>query len=206
MGIKAVTAIDELRNWGRPVIATGEVARLLHLSESSASHLMRRLSSDHLVERVGRGRWLLDREDPLAPVAFLALPHPSYVSGMSALARHDMIDQVPRTIEVVTPGRSRTITTLRGRYVLQAIDNALFDGWILVNEVPIATPEKALFDAVYLRAARGMADVHLPEIELPQGFDDGKLETWMARIESARVVAATRASLARILALAERTR
>jgi hypothetical protein len=50
----------------------------------------------------------------------------------------------------------------------------------------LATPEKALFDTVYVRAASG-GRAYFPELSLPAGFKDRELEKWTGRIESARL-------------------
>ena len=46
----------------------------------------------------------------------------------------------------------------------------------------LATPEKALFDSVYIRAPRG-ARAFFPEMALPEGFDDGRFEQWLGQIK-----------------------
>ena len=46
-----------------------------------------------------------------------------------------------------------------------------------------ATPEKALFDTIYIRAAR-REQVYLPELELPGQFNPAELESWALRIRA----------------------
>jgi len=46
----------------------------------------------------------------------------------------------------------------------------------------IATPEKALFDILYLSARRGTRFLHLPELALPSGFSVSKLAGWIEKI------------------------
>lgn len=50
----------------------------------------------------------------------------------------------------------------------------------------IATPEKALFDAVYTRAAAGSV-AYFPELTLPPEFDRSRALSWIDRIGSARL-------------------
>src|SRR5215469_9469460 len=202
MAITALGAIEDLRRWERPVVTTSEVSQRLGMSESAASHLMRRLADQRTAVHLQRGRWLLRPNDPVLAAPYLALPHQGYVSGYWALARHDMIDQIPRAVEVVTTGRSRMVRAADTTFELRHIEPRLFGGWELVRELPLAVPEKALFDAVYFRVSRGATRVQLPEIELPQGFDATKLDEWVSRIVSARVRTAMKASLSRILDLA----
>lgn len=69
------------------------------------------------------------------------------------------------------------------------------------EEITVATPEKALFDAVYIRTARGISDVRLPEVDLPSGFNTLRLHRWTDRIDSAKVKLATERSLDRVIEL-----
>jgi predicted transcriptional regulator of viral defense system len=163
---------------------------------------MSTLEEQRTTVHLQRGRWLLSPDDPILAAPYLALPHQGYVSGFWALSRHDMIDQVPRAVEVATTGRSRTVRAAETTFELRHIEPRLFDVWELVRELPLATAEKALFDAVYFHASRGATRVRLPEIELPVGFDAIKLDDWVSRIASARVRTATTTSLSRILELA----
>jgi len=48
--------------------------------------------------------------------------------------------------------------------------------------VRLATPEKALVDTLYLGPTRSRMFAHLPEIEIPRGFDRRKAREWVARI------------------------
>lgn len=49
------------------------------------------------------GLWALDRgTDPFVAAPYLTAPFPAYVSLWSALARHDMIEQIPRSVYVVS--------------------------------------------------------------------------------------------------------
>ena len=51
----------------------------------------------------------------------------------------------------------------------------------------MAIPEKALFDAVYLRAPAG-GRLYLPELTLPENFDaDDQLAGWLGRIARPRL-------------------
>ena len=50
----------------------------------------------------------------------------------------------------------------------------------------MATPEKALFDSVYIRIAAGSV-AYFPELTLPEGFDPDAALSWIERIGSARL-------------------
>jgi predicted transcriptional regulator of viral defense system len=202
MPVTSLAGIEELRRWGRPVVTTAEVAKRLHIAEPAASQLMRRLASMSAVVRIQRGRWLLRPDTPLLAVPYLALPHPAYATGFWALASYGLIDQIPRGVEVATGGRSRRLAVGDTVFELRHFEPRLLDGWVFRDEITVATPEKALFDAVYIRTARGVRDVRLPEVEIPRAFNVALLNRWVSRINSPKVKIATRRSLDSVIDLA----
>lgn len=186
--MRAADAYGELLRIGRPVIQTREAATRLHVSLSSASHLLRSMEEAGLVRRLRQGLWALRPDvDPFILAPYLTAPFPAYVSFWSALARHDMIEQIPRQISVASLDRTRQLTTTIGTYSIHHLAPELFDGYHGSQESGyLATSEKALFDTVYVRAARG-ARIYLPELSLPQTFDDRQLEEWTQRIATQRL-------------------
>ncbi len=186
--MRAADAYGELLRIGRPVIQTREAATRLHVSLSSASHLLRSMEEAGLVRRLRQGLWALRPDvDPFILAPYLTAPFPAYVSFWSALARHDMIEQIPRQISVASLDRTRQLETTIGTYSIHHLAPELFDGYHGSQESGyIATPEKALFDTVYIRAARA-ARIYLPEFSLPENFDDRQLEEWTQRIATPRL-------------------
>jgi predicted transcriptional regulator of viral defense system len=120
------------------------------------------------VRRLSRGLWALDPNvAPLAIAPYLTAPLPAYVSFVSALAHHGMIEQIPRRIAVASLDRARRITTTVGTYEIHHLAPALFAGYEGSEEAGyLAIPEKALFDSVYVRAAAG-GRAFFPELSLP---------------------------------------
>jgi len=96
-----------------PTITTGEASTALGISLSSASRLLSGLVREGQAHRLRRGLWSVGRHapDPFAVVTDLTRPFPSYVSCLSALDHHGIIDQVPRDIEVASLDRARRIAT-----------------------------------------------------------------------------------------------
>jgi predicted transcriptional regulator of viral defense system len=186
--MRAADAYGELLRIGRPVIQTREAATRLHASLSSASHLLRSMEQAGLARRLRQGLWALRSDiDPFILAPYLTAPFPAYVSFWSALARHDMIEQIPREISVASLDRTRHITTTIGAYSIHHLAPELFDGYHGSQESGyLATPEKALFDIVYIRASRG-ARIFLPELSLPRTFDETQLEGWTSRIATPRL-------------------
>jgi predicted transcriptional regulator of viral defense system len=140
-----------------------------------------------LVRRLRTGLWTLQPDlDPFILAPYLTAPFPAYVSFWSALARHAMIEQIPRQISIASPDRTRHLKTTIGTYSIHHLAPELFGGYHGSEERGyLATPEKALFDTVYIRAARGIR-VYFPELSLPENFDQTQLEHWTQRIGTPR--------------------
>jgi predicted transcriptional regulator of viral defense system len=186
--MRAADAYGELLRIGRPIIETREAAARLHVSVSSASHVLSSMEQAGLARRIRQGLWALRSNiDPFTVTPYLTAPFPAYVSLWSALARHEMIEQIPRQISVASPDRTRQITTTIGTYSIHHLTPELFDGYRGSKESGyLATPEKALFDTVYIRAPRG-GRTFFPELSLPENFDETQLEGWTSRIASPRL-------------------
>jgi len=98
-----------------------------------------------------------------------------------------MIEQIPRRIWVASPARSRVIETAIGVYEIHRLAPELFAGFSgSVERGCMAEPEKALFDAVYVRSAAG-SRAYFPELSLPPGFDPARACGWVERIASPRL-------------------
>ncbi len=204
--MKPTDAFGDLLRLRRSIIETREAAVRLGVSVSRASQLLHSLEESGLVRRLRRGLWALRPDvDPFSVPPYLTAPFPAYVSFWSALARHGMIEQVPRQVFVASLDRTRLVTTTLAIYSVHHLAPELFDGYDGSGEVGyLATPEKALFDTVYLRAPRG-GQILLPELELPDGFQEDKLEEWMRRVARPRLRTLVTRGLAKALAGAVRS-
>lgn len=178
----------ELLRIGEPIITTREAATRLGTSVSVAGRTLRTLEQAGLVQRIRRGVWTLDPAiDPLVVAPYLTAPFPAYVSFWSALARHDMIEQIPRRISVASLDRARRIATTIASYEVHHLAPELFDGYTgSESSGYLAVPEKALFDAIYVRVAAGRR-AYFPELSLPPQFEDARLDQWVERIDYARL-------------------
>jgi len=92
------------------------------------------------------------------------------------------------------------VTTTVGTYSIHHIAPELFGGYTCSEGGGyLATPEKALFDTVYLRAPRG-GQMLPPELELPDGFQEKKLNEWTNRVARPRLRTLVSRGLDKILA------
>jgi predicted transcriptional regulator of viral defense system len=174
---------------GGGVASTAEVARQLQLSGEAAAKVLARLEADGLVRRVRRGLWLLNvAGDPRAVAAHLTAPYPAYISRWSALSEHGMLDQIPRAITAVSLDRAQTIQTMVGRFEISHIQPELYGGAVDdPRGFALASPEKALFDLVYLQMIQGSRHVSLVEVEPGRGFSVEAVREWCRRVPQQRL-------------------
>jgi predicted transcriptional regulator of viral defense system len=186
--MRIIEAYRELKGIGRPVLSSAEAAAAWQVSPATTAQRLRALLDSGVIRRVRRGLWSLDPEiDPFAIGPYLTAPRPAYVSLWSALAKHGMIDQIPRSISLISTDRARRITTALGVYEVHRIAPELFAGYGSDKQgVYMAVPEKALFDLVYVRSAHGHV-AYLPELTLPSSFNRNLLLEWGDRIASQRL-------------------
>jgi len=186
--MKPTDAYADLLRLNRPVVETREAATRLGLSVPAASQQLRGLERSGIVRRLRRGLWLLRPDaEPFALSAYLTAPYPAYVSLWSALSRHGMIEQVPRQVYVASLARTQRVRTSIGDFSIHHLAPDLFGGYARMREGGhLATPEKALFDTIYLLTPRG-GQIRLPELELPEEFDERRLEKWTQRIHRPRL-------------------
>lgn len=186
--MRATAAYADLLRMGRPVVTTREAAARWHTEQRTAGKRLKAMEGAGLVRNLRRGLWALKTDiEPFAVAPFLTAPFPAYVSFSSALAQHGWIDQIPRQVSVASLDRSKKIATSIGTYDVHHLAPELFDGYEGSEETGyLAHPEKALFDAVYIRAAAG-SKAFFPELHLPADFDPARLDTWTDRIASARL-------------------
>lgn len=186
--MNAVRALEVLRRLDRPMVRTGEVAAILGISVSSASHLLASLQDSGSVLRISPGRWsMAPQPSPYLVASWLTDPYPSYVSLYTALSRRGVITQIPRTIYVVSLANTKTLRTPVGTYSVHRLPPELFGGYEERDGERVATAEKAVFDTLYLARARGKRFSHLTEVDLQAGFRDEVLRDWVTKIQDPRV-------------------
>lgn len=168
-----IEALQRLRTLGAPVVETRDVAALLQVSISNATTILRRLAQKGMIAHLGRGRWLVNEKiDRLALPELISAPYPAYTSLQSALFHHGLIEQIPSVTYAVTLARPRRVRTSIGTISFHRMPPELFQGFELSSpcDAKIATPEKALFDLLYLAPGRSRVFSKLPELTIPRRF------------------------------------
>ena len=182
-----IEALQRLRALATPVIETRDVAALLQASTSSATTILRRLAQKQCITHLSRGRWLVNEKiNRLALPELISAPYPAYVSLQSALFHHGLIDQVPSVIYAVTPARPHRLRTPMGTISFHRMPPELFKGFELLarSDAKVATPEKALFDLLYLAPGRSRVFSNQPELIIPRRFQWQRLKEYTELVKS----------------------
>ena len=185
--MKQIDALQKLRALAVPVVESRDVAAVLHVSASNATTILRRLAGDRMIVHLSRGRWLVDKNiDRLALPELIIAPYPAYISLQSALFHHGMIEQIPSVTYAVTPARPRRVATPRGTISFHRIPPGLFRGFeqSSTSDARIATPEKALFDLLYLAPGRSRIFSTLPELAVPRRFQWQQLKAYTELVKA----------------------
>lgn len=173
-----------------PVFSTAEVAERAGIALSNAARDLAELAKTHMVTRIRRGLWAVAQHPDFSPYAVVphlfAAPPGGYVSLLSALNLHGMIDQIPPVVHVVNTTQRPVLKTPVATYEFYKIQTGLFGGfgpYLRTGNFDIATPEKALFDSLYFSARKGRRFAALPEVVVPADFSASELERWIASID-----------------------
>lgn len=181
-----LTAYQKLKQL-EPTFLTKEAAAVLGISANHAAIILFRLSAQNTVIHLARGKWAYSHSvDPLLLPNILAQPMMAYISLYSALYYHGMIDQIPTTVFAISNGKTKVFQTPLGKISLHSMNSFLFTGYEIYgkNALLIATPEKALFDTLYLMPAKSHLFKRLTEIEIPTSFQFSLFKKWLKHVKN----------------------
>jgi predicted transcriptional regulator of viral defense system len=179
--------IKQLR---RPVFTSRELAASSGKSPSTTTQALNYLARQGLVLKVYRGIWIEtgnNRISQYSIIPFLFSRQRAYVSFISALHLHGIIEQIPQVVTLASTGHSKIIRTKLGDFSVHQITPKYFKGFDWYREdgtFLIAEPEKALADALYLSAHKKKQFRHFPELNPPKTFRFDKVRSWIADIPS----------------------
>lgn len=182
--------LDHFNNDEFVIFTTREFANHSGVSMSAAAKRLPRLAEKKLLTKITKGVWANTGHPhfhPLSCVPYLLGKEQGYVSFLTALHLHGVVSQIPKTIQVATTGRARSLDSPVGRYEFFQIKPELMQhgtGWSETH-LPylIATPEKALLDTLYLSTRKNRRFASLPELDVMQSaFGVRKFERLLERL------------------------
>ncbi len=170
-----------------PLFFTKDAAALLDVTSNYAAIILSKLARQKTIVHLARARWAYsDLVDPLLLPNMLAYPMQAYVSLYSALYYRGMIDQIPNTIYAISNGKTKVFETPLATISLHSINSFLFTGYEMIGKscILMATPEKALFDTLYLQPVKSNLFKKLTELELPENFNFKVFESWLKLVNN----------------------
>lgn len=182
--------IKQLR---RPIFTTYELRVLSGRSSSTITQTLSLLDKRGIIFKIYRGIWgEIGRGDTgaYAIIPFLFPRQRAYVSFISALHLHGIIEQIPQVITLASLSHTKTIHTKIGTFSIHKIHPRFFDGFNWHKKEGaflIAEPEKALIDSLYISSRRKKQFSHFPELHFPKSFSFKKAEEWVKRIPEYKI-------------------
>ncbi len=183
--MRIIDAEQKLLALKQPVLQTRDVSACLNIPDAQASKILDRLTKAGRFVRLMRGKWATTPQiDPLILPEYLTAPFPSYISLQTALFYHGYLSQIPQSIYAISLARTRQYATRFGMISIHHLQSDFFFGFETVNQIKIATPEKALIDLLYLTPAKSKLFKTLPEVEFPKIFSLKRAKTIIQKITS----------------------
>lgn len=182
-----------IRKLDRPVFTTHELSALSGKSLSTVTQSLNYLRKVGLILKIYRGIWAEAKYQQLSPytvVPFLLPSHRAYVSFISALHLHGIIEQIPQEITLASTCHSKRVTTGIGAFSIHRITPLFFKGfgWYKgTGSFLIAEPEKALVDSFYISACRKKQFGFFPELHFPKSFSMRKVKDWVKKIPDVKI-------------------
>lgn len=172
----------------RPVFTTHELVSISGKSPSTVVQSLNRLTAQGLMMKVYRGVWAEQGGKALSPFEIIPYLFPRqrvYVSFITALHLHGIVEQIPQVMTLASLVHTRTIRTKAGVFSVHQIAPEFYDGFDWHKKEGsflIAEPEKALVDSLYLSSRKKKQFGHFPELHFPPEFSFKKAARWVERI------------------------
>ena len=182
-----------IKKLGRPVFTTHELITASGKSASTIVQSLNRLVEQGLLIKIYRGVWAEAGNKRVSAYEIIPCLFPRqrvYVSFISALHLHGILEQIPQVVTLASTAHTSTIRTEAGVFSVHQINPAIFDGFDWYKgegSFLIAEPEKALVDSLYLSSRKKKQFGHFPELHFPPGFNFKKADQWVKRIPEEKI-------------------
>jgi predicted transcriptional regulator of viral defense system len=171
---------DYLREHKIHVFSIYDASKLISKPDSYTSKF---LSRDKYVKRIVRG--LYYTADATEYEVASKIVYPSYISLVSSLRFHNLTEQIPNTIFVVSEVQHRQINNLNGfKIKFKVVKKSMLYGYGKIDDVFVADPEKAVIDMIYLNDFTDYAE----EVVQKKKLDISKLVDYAKRSNIKSVV------------------
>jgi predicted transcriptional regulator of viral defense system len=173
--MKQLKALQTLQASGKRIFTSGDLQKILQLNSSTYAYILaKRLMTEGVLERVAKGYYILTSNKPTDFELANTLYQPSYVSLDSALNYYGILVQSPQQITSVSTKLTKNISSTGGKtFSYMHLNQKYFTDYQTVDGFLIATPEKALVDAMFATAL-GRSSLSIEELNL-QSVDKAKV-------------------------------
>ena len=157
MSLSAAALIKLVAKHELRVFTTADIITLTGLAPAAATKALTRLAAEDLVGRIKKGVWISKMTadfNPYEAVPYLRRPWPAYISLYSALADYGVVEEIPHIVYGVSAAPPKRYRTSIGEFSIHHLPAHLIWGYEIKRQgqasYPVAEPEKAFLDLVYL--------------------------------------------------------
>jgi predicted transcriptional regulator of viral defense system len=147
--------IEVLRK-GKSIYNFAEFMRISMLPVPSLRRAIQRLLKKRLLLKLSKELYANPLAAPSLEEVVGVLYPPSYISLESALFMHGILEQAPHLLTCVSTNKTKTFRTDLGEVAYFHLKRELFFGYDITDRVPLAWPEKAALDFVYIQRQNGL--------------------------------------------------
>ncbi len=182
-----------IKKLGRPVWTTRDLMNVSGKSSSTIVQCLNRLVRRGMIVKIYRGVWAeagTHKVSAFEVIPYLFPRQRVYVSFISALHLHGVLEQIPQVITLASTSHTRVVRTKVGVFEVHRIAPAIFDGFDWYRgegDFLIAEPEKALIDSLYLSSRKKKQFGYFPELDLSSKFSFKKAVQWVERIQDQKI-------------------
>ncbi len=140
--------LDGLQLHGKTVFTINDAAMLMKKPRKYVSKI---LSANRKVERIERGLYFIKSTAPVNIYEIASqVVYPSYISLFSAFQYYSLTDQIVDKYSVISMKRHREINLGDNRIEFRTVERERFFGFQKIQNMYIASVEKAILDFLYL--------------------------------------------------------
>lgn len=164
--MKKIEANQILQKSGKKIFSTSDLRNLFGVENvNTLNKQIRGLINANVITRISKGYYFLASNNPSDFELANAIYRPSYISLDSALNYYGILVQTPQEITSVTTKLATVIEDGGKRFSYAHLDPKYFSDYQKLEGFLIATPEKALVDAMFF-SALGRGSLSIEELSL----------------------------------------
>ena len=163
--MKQLEFLKKLNKIKKPYYTLADLQIILGKKRAVTKVMVSRFVKRGVLKKIGRNVYVPALTEYNIEEIAADLYPPCYLSFETVLSKYGILSQLPYTLTFATSRRSKKII-LDGREVeYRKLKKELFFGYKFVGKLPLAEPEKALLDQVYM-VSLGLASLDFKELTL----------------------------------------